>query len=231
MKPRPFARARYSNALLSRVALSWRRLSDDERRSVIRAARLAGELTALGAPAPILAMAARLVEDEVRHVEVCGRVLEALEGEAAAGETATRTLAAPRAAAADGVAVARTLIGELALGKPIRAASFAAARAVTREPLMAWAYTELLHDEARHATFGAKAAAWVVRHWSQPQRQTLWVECLAASDLRTAPELRDPEAEALGLLPVEVEPILPRWLLPHLAPLGVTHLPSSTFVH
>ena len=47
-----------------------------------------------------------------------------------------------------------------------------------REPLIAWAYTELLRDEARHGAFGAQAGDWVIRHWTPAQRQTLWADCL-----------------------------------------------------
>ena len=74
--------------------------------------------------------------------------------------------------------LARTLVTEFAIGKPVTAGAFAAARALVREPLFGWAYTELLHDETRHATFGAHAAAWVIRGWSTPQRQALWTDCL-----------------------------------------------------
>ena len=59
----------------------------------------------------------------------------------------------------DETVLARTLVTEFALGKPVTASAFAAARALVREPLFAWAYTELLHDETRHATFGARAAS------------------------------------------------------------------------
>ena len=96
-----------------------------------------------------------------------------------------------------------------------------------REPLFGWAYAELLHDETRHATFGARAAAWVIRGWSTPQRQALWTECLTQGAPAAAPRPRDAEAEELGLLPGEVDCTLPRWILPHLAPLGIHPRPAN----
>jgi hypothetical protein len=191
----------------------------------MRAARVAAELTALGAPPALLAVAARVVEDEVRHVDVCGRVLDALAG----GPREPLEVAVPRMPAATSERqVARLLVGDMALGKPVTAASFAAARARVREPLLVWAYTELLRDEARHATFGAKAASWVIRHWSSSQRQSLWAECLAASEGTSTRAVRDDEAEGLGLLPALAEGAgLPRWLLPHLAPIGMPKAPSN----
>jgi hypothetical protein len=205
MKSRSLDRARYSVDLLRRVTKGWRRLAERERYGALQAARITAELTALGAPPSILTLAAHVVREKVRHLEVCGRVLAEL------GATDARA--------------ARPI--EFAIGEPLTASSFATARAIVREPLLAWAYTELLHDETRHATFGAKAAAWVVRHWSVRQREALWASCLASTATDLAPLVRDREAAALGLLPTESCDALPRWILPHLAPLGMSRHPSN----
>jgi hypothetical protein len=228
MKTRSLDRGRYAPELLRRVTAGWRQLAERERHGALQAARITAELTALGAPPSILTLAAHVVQEKVRHLEVCGRVLAELGSRSTA---ATRPLelavGLPRASLATETSLARTLVSDFALGKPLTAASFATARAVVREPLLAWAYTELLHDETRHATFGAKAAAWVVRHWSPRQRENLWASCLAAStDVTPLPH--DPEAEALGLLPTDADDtLLPRWILPHLAPLGMSSAPSN----
>ena len=228
MKARTFDRARYAPALITRVTLGWQKLAERERHGALQAARITAELTALGAPPSILTLAAHVVQEKVRHLEVCGRVLDALDAsDSRPARTLELAIGLPRASLATETGLARTLVTDFALGKPFTATSFASARAVVREPLMAWAYTELLHDETRHATFGAKAAAWVVRHWSARQREALWTACLtaAASDLSL---VRDAEAEALGLLPTDTdETLLPRWILPHLAPLGMSSRPSN----
>jgi hypothetical protein len=225
MKHHTLDRSRYAPGLLARVASGWRRLADDERRGVVAAARMTADLTAAGAPTALLATAARIIHDEVHHVEVCARILEALKGEGDAPHSAIprvgMSLGASTSLAIDETAVARMLVSELALGKPVTASAFASARAVVREPLFAWAYTELLRDETRHATFGAKAAAWVIRNWSTRQRQALWTECLTVGAPMRAARVRDADAESLGLLPGDVDGALPRWILPHLAPLGI----------
>jgi hypothetical protein len=228
MKSRTLDRSRYSPDLLHRVAAGWRRIAHRERHGALQAARVTAELTALGAPPSILTLAAHVVQEKVRHLEVCARVLEELGGESERPARAFElAVGQPRACLTTETGLARTLVFDFALGKPLAAASFAAARAIVREPLIAWAYTELLHDETRHATFGAKAAAWVVRHWSVRQRESLWASCLAVTATETAPLLRDPEAESLGLLPSEADDTLPRWILPHLAPLGMSTHPSN----
>jgi hypothetical protein len=231
MKSLPFDRARYSQSLVDRVGAGWRVLAEGERRGVVQAARITAELTALGAPPSILTLAAHVVREKVRHVEVCGRVLGEL-GAPGARPAPPLELAVgmPRASVATELGLARMLVSDFALDKPVTAASFAAARAVVREPLMAWAYTELLHDETRHATFGAKAAAWVVRHWTARQREALWTSCLTATTTDPMPPVRDPEAERLGLLPAPTDDTLPRWILPHLAPLGMSSHPSNDHV-
>jgi hypothetical protein len=121
----------------------------------------------------------------------------------------------------------------------LAASCFSSARARAREPIIAWAYTELLRDVARHGAFGAQAGAWVIRDWTAEERQALWADCLRemesferriggpviTADARTA--LRhDTAADALGLLTPEascsaVIASIPRWVLPRLAPLGV----------
>ncbi len=232
MKLHSLDRSRYAPELLTRVATGWRRLSSDERHGVLNAARVAADLARLDAPPAILVLAAHVVQDEIHHLEVCERVLDQLDPSTSA--TARLELAvAPTRPAADEAELARRLVTAFALGKPVTAAAFATARAQVREPLFAWAYTELLHDETRHATFGAKAAAWVIRHWTTRQRQALWAECLTSvSDIPTSMP-SDPEAEALGLLPAHVDCTLPPWILPHLAPLGMTPHPANdpAYVH
>jgi hypothetical protein len=227
MTSRTIDASRYPTTLLARVAAGWQRIADDEREGVVRAARLAAELAVLGAPPSLLSLAARVIQDEVRHVDVCARVLEGL-GPVSARPQRPLELAVglPSPAGGEG-RVARTLVAHLALRKPVHATALSAARALVREPLLAWAYTELLSEEARHATFGAKAAAWVVRHWTPQQRQALWSQCLAASENGGAPLGRDPEAEDLGLLPAPTESSLPRWILPHLEPLGMGGTPAN----
>jgi hypothetical protein len=228
VKTSGFDRTRYSPALVASVIAGWKQLAERERHGALQAARITAELTSLGAPPSILALAAHVVQEKVRHLQVCGRVLEELGApDAKSPRPLELAIGIPRASIATETGLARTLVTDFALGKPLTATSFASARAVVREPLMAWAYTELLHDETRHATFGAKAAAWVVRHWSTRQREALWASCLASSS--TSGILpRDAEAEALGLLPTDADDaLLPRWILPHLAPLGMTSSPSN----
>jgi hypothetical protein len=226
MKTHTLDRSNYSPALLGRVAAGWRRLAEDERRGIVTSAHLAADLASMDAPAAILAMAGRVVQDEIHHLEVCARVLEEVDPTARVSARIECALGASRPSP-DETVLARTLVTDFAIGKPVIAAAFAAARALVREPLFGWAYTELLHDETRHATFGARAASWIIRGWSTQQRQALWTECLTRSAPPATARPRDAEAEGLGLLPGEIDCTLPRWILPHLAPLGIHPRPAN----
>jgi hypothetical protein len=229
MPSHTLTRSRYSTNLLARVSAGWRRIAEGERRGVAAAAHIAADLAALNAPPAILSAAARVIADEVHHLDVCACVLDELDPAGrrnAIGRASSRRLdLTPRAPVGER-ALACTLVADYALGKPASAAAFAAARAVSREPLFAWAYTELLRDEARHATFGAKTAAWVIRRWSNRERRALWADALTFSG-SAAEHPHDHEAEALGLLPASSDCTLPRWILPHLEPLGIHAMPAN----
>jgi hypothetical protein len=228
MPSHSLTRSRYAPALIARVSEGWRLIADDERRGVAGAAHIAADLAALDAPPALLAAAARVIADEIHHLDVCACVLDELDprarGSAVSSATARRLDLVPRAPVGERV-LAQTLVADYALGKPASAAAFAAARALTREPLFAWAYTELLRDEARHATFGAKTAAWVIRRWSPGQRRALWTASLTRGAGPVRPD--DDEAEALGLLPPRSDGTLPRWILPHLEPLRLQRPPAN----
>jgi hypothetical protein len=229
MPSHTLARSRYSTGLLARVSAGWRRIADDERRGVAAAAHIAADLAALNAPPAILSAAARVIADEVHHLDVCACVLDELDPSgrrnAIRSASSRRLDLTPRAPVGES-ALACTLVADYALGKPGSAAAFASARAVSREPLFAWAYTELLRDEARHATFGAKTAAWVIRRWTTGERRALWADALTSS-ANAADRPHDQEAEALGLLPASSDCTLPRWILPHLEPLGIHATPAN----
>ena len=251
-EPAPvFDRNRYSAVLLNRAVKSWQRLCQDERDSVIAATLVTTDLARLGAPTTILGMAARVIEDEIRHVEVCTRVLDNLGANTSiTPPQGMRITLGGGGGDEDDVVeprVARALIARFAVGESLSAACFATARANTREPMIAWAYTELLRDEARHGAFGARAGEWVIRHWSPAQRQTLWSDCLremqsfeqrVGGPVMSAPPFsiqRDTAAAALGLLSPQascsaVIASIPRWVLPHLARLGVVPPAAETSV-
>jgi hypothetical protein len=226
-----FQRDGHSERAVEAAVVGWQGLSNEERDSATIAALVLADLSLLGAPPEVLGAAARVVEDEVRHVEVCDSVIRELGGVSSAASPRSRDVSDSGSRAAR---VARILVAGFVSGEPLSAACFAAARQRVSQPLIRWAYTELLRDEVRHGAFGALAAEWVMRGWTAEARRALWPACLAemeAFESRAGGAATDPspfhrECEALGMVPraVAQEAIvkaIPRWVLPRLAGLGV----------
>jgi hypothetical protein len=230
-----------STEIVARLVAGWRALCEDERDSVIAATLVAGDLARLGAPPSLLAAATSVIEDEVRHVGVCTTVLERLGAAVAEVPAEDR-----RRGIGDDPSIERrtalALVAGFGVGEPISAGCFAAARRACRQPLLHWALTELLRDEARHGAFGIDAGRWVTRRWSGAELQALWPGCVAemeyferrlggpvATDETKAP---DPEELAVGILSphqgcAAAVRAVERWVIPSLARLGVLPLVSA----
>ncbi len=229
-----FDSSRYTPAALGLAMRGWQSLCDEERDSVSAAALVLHALSVEGAPPAILGDIARVVEDEVRHVAVCEDVIKSLGG------VPTATALRPRATLGVGaprVALARTLVAGFVAGEPLSAASFAMGRSRATEPLIHWAYTELLRDEIRHGAAGARAATWVMAPLAASVRQSLWPDCVFEMErFESVAAGEDPAALdtdetlkaclSLGMLSrADVQDAIiaaiPRWILPRLADLGV----------
>lgn len=232
--------AALSPGMAARLAAGWQALCEDERDSVIAATMVASELARLGAPPDILAAAARVIQDEVRHVGVCETVLARLGAEPPEISADKR-----RRSIGDDPSIERrtalALVAGFAVGESMSAACFAAARRPCRQPLIRWALTEILRDEARHGGFGIEAGRWLTKDWSDADRRALWPGCVSemeAFERRIGgPVAKDdawtPDAEesALGILsPHEgcaaAVRAVERWVIPSLARLGVLPPPS-----
>jgi hypothetical protein len=117
MPSHTLARARYSPNLLARVAAGWRRIAADERQGIAAAAHIAADLAALNAPPAILSAAARVIADEVHHLDVCACVLDELDPSGrrrgVRGATSRRLDLTPRAPVGEH-ALACTLVADYA---------------------------------------------------------------------------------------------------------------------
>lgn len=245
--PPPFPAGAYPPDVLARLAGAWEHLRRDERRSVVGATMVASDLARLGAPVEILGEVAGIIADEIRHVAVCTRVLEMLGAaggeERLPGEAASTALGRSEETGDVEARCASMLLAGFAVGEPMSAACFAAARRRAREPLLRWALTELLRDEARHGPIAVRAGAWVVRSWSRARREALWPTCVAQMERferdaggpiaeppageEVAGSDDDPVLEELGLLGPEGTCAaaldgVRRLVLPPLVALGIT---------
>jgi hypothetical protein len=149
--------------------LTIARLSDGERRAVaeVWAGRAAAErtaaesfavigddLAAVGAPAELIALARRAVDDELRHAELCRRVASAYRG-APLPPPAPLPLRVPvHAGAAPEVRRALHVVGMCCLNETTGSAFLEACLAEAHAPLARAALRALLSDEIDHARIG-----------------------------------------------------------------------------
>jgi hypothetical protein len=224
------------------AARTWQGLLIQEARSRAHSARLVVDLQRLDAPPSILASARRVASQEARHVELCAHVVRALGSEPAIPEIDVPRL--PERDEAFEQAMVELLIAGFAVAETMSVGGFVAARRVTHEPLMRWAFTEILRDEVGHGAFGEEAGAWAMRGFGADLRRALWPVCVAAMqafERRTGGPVGEQKSAtenaphvSLGAVPGRVTGsgalrAVPRWVLPRLARLGVLPraMPSS----
>jgi hypothetical protein len=147
-----FDTGRFDELELERGRQIWRGRALDEYRSQVGLTEFLSEITELGLPFGALGSGARVVRDEVRHVELCRRMLTVLgAGKVVPGE--------PNWVRSDKrlplrLRVLRTVVGSLCVGETLSVRMLNAARECTEEPLAKAAMTCLVSDESFHARFG-----------------------------------------------------------------------------
>ncbi len=124
----------------------------DEQRSLLAFSELLTELCELGAPIDVLGSLTRVVRDEARHVDLCGRVTAALGG-------VPDGLGAPRWVRSDKrqplrTRVLRTIVGSLCLGETISVAMINGVRERTTDAIARGVLTQMVADESFHSRFG-----------------------------------------------------------------------------
>ena len=178
------------------VALAWTRLGLAEHASVAAFARVTLELLALGAPADLVADAARAMSDEIAHARACFGIASAWTGAPVGpGPLDTRGIVPAHSAEA-------VLIDTLASGcvaETIASAEAAVAASLCEDPALARILREIADDEARHAALAWRIARWIVS--TQPELRSLVRPTLArALEAAARRPVRDVGAPRQGLL-------------------------------
>lgn len=148
-----------ADGLRARLAREWAGVARAEHASVASFARFSMELRALGAPAALLAEAARAQADEVRHARLAFGLASTYAGSpVAAGRLAVAGLSGEPDAASIAAALAR----EGCVGETIAAALATVALDGARVPEARRALRLIAADEARHAALAWRAARWLL---------------------------------------------------------------------
>ncbi len=227
--------------LIARVgpaaAAGWQALLDTEYESVVVASWMTAALTRLGAPLDLLGAFGRIVEDEVRHVDVCAQLVTRCGGTPTIVRGPLPPLPTDLARGDAGeFETVSALVGFFCVFEFLSGLVFHAALDAARAPLAHWAVGEIYRDEAFHGAFGFEAARAFVPSWPEAQRVAL-ARRVEAEVVRFGERLRGrapgPAASAeidalaqLGLLaPTQLLPIFARGvaeqLVPRLQELGI----------
>jgi hypothetical protein len=156
------------------AARGWQGLLDTEYESVVIASWMTAALTRLGAPLDLLGAFGRIVEDEVRHVDVCARLVDRF----GATPTIVRGPLPPlpqelAQGSAGEFETVSALVGFFCVFEFLSGLIFHEALEHTTSPLAQWAVAEIYRDEAFHGAFGFEAARCFVPGWADERRAAL----------------------------------------------------------
>jgi hypothetical protein len=171
--PPAFDRTRYPEKILVAARAGWQGLLDSEFESVVIAGWMTSALARMGAPLDILGAFGRIVEDEVRHVDLCAEVMWALGGKPTISELPPPPYPGWQDdPAAEDEALAGLAsffcVGELCSNFLLRQAEMLAS-----EPIATWALGEIVRDEAFHGPWGYETIRPFLAGWAAPRKAKL----------------------------------------------------------
>jgi hypothetical protein len=188
----------------ARCAEHWTRMAQMEHASIAAFARFSLELLALGAPADLVADAARAMSDEQRHAMRCFALASAYAGD---------TLG-PEALSIDGALVTPTLESVLettllegCIGELVATAEARESAGLARDPFVRRTLSEIADDESRHAALGWRFLGWAIERGGAPLLDrarhvaSLELQCARAAAAKASLQPTFDDSSALGILP------------------------------
>lgn len=172
-----FDARRYPQALRDEAAAHWAERARAEHGSVHQFTQVSHALCVSQAPLPVLGALARLITDEVRHVELCRRMALACQpsqppqGERPVAPWEPPPLDAP--AAELEAWAARAILIACCLGETISRPMLQAIARLATDPVAEATALQILRDEQLHATFGWETLALLLPRLDDPGRASL----------------------------------------------------------
>lgn len=136
------------------VVEAWLGRSAAERRAGDSFAVIRDALTARRAPLPWIELAARAIDDEHRHAEICRVVASRYAGRELPPPPPLALVVPPHVGASDDLRHSLHVVGQCALNETAASAFLEACLARAKPPLVRAALRELLADEIDHARIG-----------------------------------------------------------------------------
>jgi len=167
-----FDRSKYPEPALALACKAQTMLATGEYEAVDLFSRLASGLAITGAPIDLVAAAARVATDEIRHADYAFR-MAALCGDKGDVLIDVRSRRAEMrwGKELDLETLDYMMIEIPAVGEALACALLGASRARASDPVARALFTSILGDEVHHTRLGWYYLAWRAPQWSRPERQ------------------------------------------------------------
>lgn len=147
-----FDKGAYGTDELRRGRAAWGLRTNDEYRSMVGFSELTYLCAEMRAPLDVVALSSRIIRDEVRHVELCTQLTDALGGRPTKLPTPSYVKTDPRASIRQ--RALHHAIGSCGIGETISVTMLAGTRDNSSDPIARATLTQMLRDESFHSRFG-----------------------------------------------------------------------------
>ncbi len=177
------------------LAAAWTQTGLLEHASVPAFARVVLELTALGAPADLVARASQAMSDEIRHAQACFALASAYAGR----PVGPGPLELPATRAPSLVELAVETFREACVGETVAVGIAAAQRAHATDPAVRAVLDQIIEDETDHAALGWDIVRWALATGGPEVRVALEHEVASISAPTHDPTLPPEGAASHGM--------------------------------
>lgn len=201
-----FVAAGLAPSVLGSAASGWQRLLETEYESVVIAGFMTSALARIGAPLDLVGAFGRVVEDEIRHVDLCAQMVETFGGKAMVprGDVPPFPINVARPGDPTGreaeFEIIAGMVGFFCVFEHLSGLVFRQAIDAAEVPKAKWALSEIFRDEAFHGAFGFETAKHYVPRWDDDRRTRL-ADRVRADIARFEARLRDAEVASRQLSP------------------------------
>jgi len=166
-----FDRSKYPRAALALAHHAQTKLALGEYTAVDLFARLASAMTLNGVPFDLVAAAATIPHDEIRHADYAMRAAKAVAGSDAEIEFDARTMRRRWQESMGLEELDFAMVEVSAVGETLACALLSACRERATDPMMRAVFSGIVADEVHHARLGWYYFAWRAPQWSRAERQ------------------------------------------------------------
>jgi hypothetical protein len=166
-----FDRSRWPAGALRLALDAQQKLAMGEYLAVDLFARVASGIALLGTPIDLVAAAAGIPSDEIRHADITLRMASLIAGKDVAVDVSKKMVSERWSHRMTQEELDDFMIEVPAIGETLACALLKACADRATDPTVKSVYSNLVRDEVHHARFGWYYLAWRAPQWSRAERQ------------------------------------------------------------